>query len=198
MIFVALIPVTNYNAQIAFKKRIANGDLWLCTGQHEWPRSQLAGSRVDGCRLCKSVQGKGIRCEDRSRRAGQADWTARAGRCADSHAPRPLGAVDSGLIERFSHGWRAGSWLPQSQGHLGRYHDATRQAHADSTWRTSRVRERAYPSPHRRRQEARYGPWREIWAADCANTASTAGGYPAACQWRSAGRCSADVQRLAG
>ena len=29
------------------------------------------------------------------------------------------------------------------------------QAHADSTWRTSRVRERAYPSPHRRRQEAR-------------------------------------------
>src|SRR5262252_7405141 len=73
MIFVALIPVTNYNAQIVVKKRIANVDLWLCTRQHERPRSQLAGSRVDGCRLCKSVQGKSLRCEDRSRRAGQAD-----------------------------------------------------------------------------------------------------------------------------
>src|SRR5215813_6718322 len=81
MIFVALIPVMNYNAQIAFKKRIANGDLWLCTGQHEWPRSQLAGSRVDGCRLCKSVQGKSLRCEDRSRRAGQGNSQARARRC---------------------------------------------------------------------------------------------------------------------
>src|SRR5262249_60609574 len=94
MIFVALIPVMNYNAQIAFKKRIANGDLWLCTGQHEWPRSQLAGSRVDGCRLCKSVQGKGIRCEDRSRRAGQADSTARAGRCVAGDKARQAGAPD--------------------------------------------------------------------------------------------------------
>ena len=44
MIFVALIPVMNYNAQIAFKKRIANGDLWLCTCQHERTRSRLAGT----------------------------------------------------------------------------------------------------------------------------------------------------------
>src|SRR5262249_3571652 len=73
MVFVALIPVMNYNTQIAFKKRIANGDLWLCTGQHEWPRSQLAGSRVDGCRLCQGVQRESLWCEDRSRRAGQAD-----------------------------------------------------------------------------------------------------------------------------
>src|SRR6516162_4910928 len=56
-----------------FQKRIANGDLWLCTRQHERPRSQLARSRVDDCRLCTSVQGKSLRCEDRSRRTGQAD-----------------------------------------------------------------------------------------------------------------------------
>src|SRR5215469_10539606 len=95
MIFVALIPVTNYDAQIAFKKRIANGDLWLCTGQHEWPRSQLAGSRVDGCRLCKSVQGKSLRCEDRSRRAGQGNSQARARRCVAGDKARQAGTLDT-------------------------------------------------------------------------------------------------------
>src|SRR5262249_33293700 len=87
-IFVALIPVTNYNAQIAFKKRTANGDLWLCTGQHERPRSRLAGSRVDSCRLREGVQGESLGCEDGPRRAGQADSQARAWRCDGRYKAR--------------------------------------------------------------------------------------------------------------
>src|SRR5262245_61268230 len=76
MVFVALIPVVNYNAQIAFKKRIANGDLWLCTRQHERTRSRLAGSRVEGCRLRQGIQGESFRCKGRPRRTGQAGKTA--------------------------------------------------------------------------------------------------------------------------
>src|SRR5262245_18038971 len=124
MIFVALIPVMNYNAQIAFKKRIANGDLWLCACQHQRTGSRLAGSRASSCGLRQGIQGESLRCEDGPRRAGQADWTARAGRRADSHASRPLSAIDTGLIERLGDGWRAASWFPQPERYLGRYHDA--------------------------------------------------------------------------
>src|SRR5262249_22740374 len=46
------------------QKRTNNDGLWLCASFDQWPRAQLAGSRVDGCRLCKSVQGKSLRCED--------------------------------------------------------------------------------------------------------------------------------------
>src|SRR5215510_9825787 len=64
MILVALIPVANYNAQVAVKRGANNDDLWLCPCQHQRTRSWLAGSRVDGCRLCKSVQGESLGCKD--------------------------------------------------------------------------------------------------------------------------------------
>src|SRR5262249_24115654 len=73
MIFVALIPVTNYNAQIAFKREINNGHLWIRTGFHKRPGSRGARGGVDGCRLRQGVQRESLRCKDRSRRAGQAN-----------------------------------------------------------------------------------------------------------------------------
>jgi hypothetical protein len=73
------------------------------------------------------------------------------------------------------------------QGHMGRHHHSTRQADANRARRLGRVRARAYPCPYRRRQEACEGPWRQVWTANCTDTAPTAGSNPAPCEWRSAG-----------
>ena len=45
---------------------------------------------------------------------------------------------------------------------LGRHHDGARPADADHSRRPSRVRARADPCPHERRQKPRKGPWSEI------------------------------------
>src|SRR5215467_14472014 len=57
--------------KVLSKKRTNNDRLWLCASFNQWPRSRLAGSRVDGCRLRQGVQRESLRCKDRSRRAAK-------------------------------------------------------------------------------------------------------------------------------
>jgi hypothetical protein len=52
---------------------------------------------------------------------------------------RQAGTLNARPTQCAGHHWRAASQLPQPERHLGRYHDATRQAHAHSPRRLGRV-----------------------------------------------------------
>src|SRR5262245_28192488 len=81
---------------------------------------------------------------------------------------------------------------------MGRHHNAAWSFDADCPRWFSRVRARAYPSAHNRRQSARKGSWRKIRAANCSHTAPAPGSRPEACAGRSTGRRRANVQCESG
>src|SRR5215469_337838 len=55
---------------------------------------------------------------------------ARAGRCVGRSKARQAGTLDTRPTQCAGHYRRAGGWLPQSQGHLGRYNYAASSSRA--------------------------------------------------------------------
>jgi Resolvase, N terminal domain len=70
--------------------------------------------------------------------------------------------------------------IPQSQGHMGGYHNTARPAHVDGAWWLGRVRARANPRPYERRQNPRESPRRAFRPSICPHATPTPRGHPEA------------------
>jgi Resolvase, N terminal domain len=106
--------------------------------------------------------------------------------------------VDARPAKHFRRGRQGRCWLSLAQGCVGRHDDAARPPDAHRARRACRVRTIADRCAHRRRPQARAGPWSAFRSAEGAHSASAAGSCPAAHGRRCAGRSCAILWRLAG